>query len=651
MTQSEQDIVKDLNWFLSEYDRMIDVILSNLNTLKEELQKKSSKKEKIVANYQDIIKFKIEVVYSLLIKLEELVFSTTFAYYRKYHGSLRGEVSPVEFDDTKREASYIFDSFLAQYKSLLDLSIKFASEFTVADLPNVPKKMDLDSFEKLVNVLTKRYQKKNKSKSAEYYRFLVKSGRFSYLKNILRNFIKEITSLEEIKHYRDYTIHHGYFRHQLKGKAIEGQVHFSYWIPSLIKIGKNYDVSPSSSQRLDHFCRVKLHKLLLLIAEMTDLIYDDNLRQPYIAKLNNFPPELVKDVLLKISRKGFWADRVFFDEKAFEAFLKSEGIDFSELVEDFTYSEIDNEKGKKAKNGLVVEKVYFKPIGPISVFRTRFITNFKERTPAIERIERPTYGITFSNLDLKELVAKNPQLENVLDTLLRAGLVYVIKTKEEIRYGSVRDDLKIVFVSLNNLTDFRWSSIQIPEMTYLTYFRPRTPEETEETRRILGNSTDEYLKKEDEEREEIQKEYAEWKEKPIHYFENTVDVVDKDKNILSRITHREFLKEQKVNFQNWKQNKLVTYLEKSGKVATLIVPLFGQKTMDQKRLEKLVKTCKKYWKGKPKHFLDSEKEWIGKNKKTYDANVKKAKEEFASCIKKYNYLVPVLRLINSDVFA
>jgi hypothetical protein len=87
MTQTEQDRLRDLNWFLSEYDRMIDVILSNLNTLKEELQKQGSKKEKIVASYQDIIKFKIEVVYSLLLKLEELIFSTTFAYHRKYHGS------------------------------------------------------------------------------------------------------------------------------------------------------------------------------------------------------------------------------------------------------------------------------------------------------------------------------------------------------------------------------------------------------------------------------------------------------------------------------------------------------------------------------------------------------------------------------------
>jgi len=643
MTQTEQGIIKDLNWFLSEYDRMIDVILSNLNTLKEELQKQGSKKEKIVANYQDIIKFKIEVVYSLLIKLEELVFSTTFAYYRKYHGSLRGEFSSVEFENTKREASYIFDSFLAQYKSLLDLSIKFAFEFAITDLHGAATKTKFDSLEKMAELLIK----KDKSRYKKIYRLLNSSGKFAYLQNILSGFIREEAFLEEVKEYRDYTIHYGYFRHQLKGKAIEGQVLFSYWIPSLIKIGKSYDVSPSSSQRIDHFCRVKLQKLLLLIAEMTDLIYDDSLRRPYISKIGNFQPELVKDALLKISQKDFWADRVFFDEKEFEAFLRSRGIAPSELVEDFTYSEMDKEKGKKGKKRLVFEKVHFKPIGQIRVFRTKLITHFKEGTPSTERIERPSYGVTFSNLELKELVAKDPQFEDVLDTLLRSGLVYVIKTKEEIRYGSVRGDLKAMIFSLKELSDFKWSHIQVPE---IQYFRPRTQEETDTTRRILGNGADEFLKKEDEEKQELQKEYKEWKKEPIHYFKNDVNVVDKDKKILSRITHREFLEEQKVNFQNWKQNKLIKYFEENENVKTVIFPLAGQKPVDPKWLEGLIKTCKKHWKGKPRHFLDLEKKWIRESKKAYQENVKKAKEEFAVCIGKYSYLIPVLRLINNDVF-
>ena len=385
----------------------------------------------------------------------------------------------------------------------------------------------------------------------------------------------------------------------------------------------------------------------MLVAQMTDHIYDDKMRQPYISKIGTFQPELVKDVLLKISRKGFWADRVFIDEKQFEAFLTSKGIDRSELIEDFTYSEYDKKKGKKGKNFLAVEKVHFKPIGQLSVFRTKFITDFEKKKPSTERLERPSYGVTFSNLTLKEIVDKNPQFADVLDTLLRAGLVYMAKTKEEIHYGSIRDDLKALVFSLKELSDYKWAHIQVPEMKY---FRPRTQEETETARRILGDRTDAFLKKEDEEKKELQKEYEEWKKEPVHYFENFVDVIDKDNNLLSRISHRDFLEEQKVNFKNWKQNKLITIYEENGNVETAIFPLAGEKAKDPKWLDRLIKTCKKRWKGKPEHFLDWEKKSIRKSKKEYNTYVKKTQKQFAPCIKKYNNLEPILRLLNSDVF-
>lgn len=84
MTQSIPDRLKDLNWSLTEFDRIIDVILSNLTTIKEALHEKNPEKEEIIAEYRDILNFKIETVYSLLIRLEELIFNTTFVYYKKY---------------------------------------------------------------------------------------------------------------------------------------------------------------------------------------------------------------------------------------------------------------------------------------------------------------------------------------------------------------------------------------------------------------------------------------------------------------------------------------------------------------------------------------------------------------------------------------
>jgi hypothetical protein len=281
------------------------------------------------------------------------------------------------------------------------------------------------------------------------------------------------------------------------------------------------------------------------------------------------------------------------------------------------------------------------------VFRNRFITNLRERKPSIERLEKPSYGVTFSNLTLKEIIDKNPQYADVLDTLLRAGLVYMTKTKEETQYGSIRDDLKAMIFSLKELSDYKWAHIQVPEMKY---FRPRTQEEIEATRRILGKGADAFLKKEDEEKKELQKEYDEWKKEPIHYFENCVNVVDKDKNIISRITHRDFLEEQKVNFRNWKQNKLIMFFEENGNIKTAILPLAGEKAKDPKWLDRLIKTCKKQWKGKPRHFLDWEKESIRKSKKEYNDYIRKTKKQFAPCIEKYNYLEPILRLLNSDVF-
>ena len=47
----EEKIIADLNLSLGEYDRLIGVICSNLQTLNEELYKRNSGKEQIVKEY------------------------------------------------------------------------------------------------------------------------------------------------------------------------------------------------------------------------------------------------------------------------------------------------------------------------------------------------------------------------------------------------------------------------------------------------------------------------------------------------------------------------------------------------------------------------------------------------------------------------
>ncbi|MGE5638445.1 MAG: hypothetical protein ACM3WQ_07045 [Chloroflexota bacterium] len=570
MIHPQSDKIKDLNWSLSEFDRIIEVILSNLNTIREETGGKSGKKELVLKDYYDILNFKIEATYSLFLKLEELFFDTTFAFYKKYHGSVRGELSLVEFESIKREASYIFDSFLSQYKSLLDLTIKFVAEFSLIDLQDYSQKKVPDSFEKMLSVLIEGDKSRFRN-----YEFLKKSGQLPYLERILKNIVKEKPFWEEVKDYRDYTTHHGYVRHKLTGKSTEGQVTFSYWIPRLIKKDKAYEIDAESNLRLDYFCREKLYVLLTLIAEITDLIYDESYKQPYLDRIDSFPKELIKEVLLKISKKDFMADKIV-NENGLKEVLKSKGIDSSELIEDFIYSDLDDVKKRRKKPNLFasVEKVFYKPIGNIHVFRTRFLVNktANKEESRIKRIDEPSYGISFRDLSVADFVSRDAKLADVLDTLHRAGLVHIVKTKKgEIRYASVRDDLKLLVFSLSELSNFKWSHIQVPEMKY---FRKRTSQENDNTRRILGVRAEEYLKNEDAEKEEIQKEYKKWKKQSVHYFENTINITDKDKNVLLRITHEEFVEEKKLGFKNWKQNLRIQHWDKNGSINSSLVPFF-----------------------------------------------------------------------------
>lgn len=631
MTQSIQDRFKDLNWSLTEFDRIIDVILSNFTTIKEELHEKNPEKEEIVAEYYDILNFKIETVYSLLIRLEELIFSTTFVYYKKYHGPIRGELSQVEFENIKREISYIFDSFLTQYQSLLDLAVKFIIKFSFAG-EGLSK---IDSFGRLLTIYDNHGRSKNKKKRE----ILEKSG-------VFKNLIKNRAALEDIKMYRDYIIHHGYVRHQLEARSTEGHVLFSYLIPLLIKTGKiSYDIDPSVILRIDHFCRQKLHLLLSSIAELTDFIYEDSFKHQYISKLKTFPPELTKEVLLRISKKDRWADKVFFEEEKLKAFLASEGINFNELVEDIIHIEKEEDESDESV-GLRLEKVYYKPIGSIRIFRTRFIHK-KRQENAHDRF-KPVYSVMITGLSPHDFISQKPELEEILDTLRKSGLAYVIKIKGEIRYASAKYDLTSLIVSLDELSRFKWSFIQIPEMKY---FRSRTKEETEISRKILGEKVDEYLRKEDKEKERIQKEYREWKKQPKHYFPYPLNIVDKEGRIITRITHKEYIEEKNVDFQNWKQNKRVFHIKRDDEhMESGITSFFSDKDMDQELLEKLIRACKKQWKGQPKHFLELEKERIKKHKKEYNASLEKFRKISKPIIEKYKYLMPIFSLLNQDAF-
>ena len=59
--------------------------------------------------------------------------------------------------------------------------------------------------------------------------------------------------------------------------------------------------------------------------------------------------------------------------------------------------------------------------------------------------------------------------------------------------------------------------------------------------------------------------------------------------------------------------------------------------------------CDEAWKEPFRHFLEYEEESIKMQKELYENNVKKAKDQFADVIKKYEYLKPAFTLMNRDV--
>ena len=251
-----------------------------------------------------------------------------------------------------------------------------------------------------------------------------------------------------------------------------------------------------------------------------------------------------------------------------------------------------------------------------------------------------------AGVSLEDFISGSADIGRIMNHLKGCGIVYVSKLKGVPRYASVKDDLKALVLSLMNLTQIKWMMIQIPEMKY---FRTRTPEETEQTKTALGASAEEYLKKEDQDRERLQREYQEWKRQPEHFYSEPLDVM-REKTVVQRISHRDFVAEKKQSLSNWKSNKIIQFLTRQdGTVDKLEGQLLPKDMFNEEMLGKLIAKCEEAWKEPPRHFLEYEEESVKMHKELYEKDVKKAKEQFADVIKKYEYLKPAFTLMNKDV--
>jgi hypothetical protein len=619
--------LNDISWSLGWFDFALDVIVSNLTTLKEKFPAIDSAGGKVFSDFHDIIQFKSAELYSTLMKVEELVLGTTQAFYKKYHGPFREEVAGGVLADVERSLIYSFESFLTQYKSLLDISIKFA--FTLCSTGHELKRR-IDSFERLMRTIDEK---------KEPYKIISDSGLFP-------DFVVEREELLDIKNYRDYVIHHSFLSSEKVVEGIGGHLFFKYWLPTLRQKGRGeYTVDTTSRIRIDDFCRKKLYVLFTILVRLTDNLFTDQIKDPHIRALKDETPELVRKVLVRIARKEMFADRIM-EEDELRTFLAGKEMDFGEFVEESRHSERQYE-GWKSHDGKdmshLLEKVSYRPVGNVRIFKTSYVYD-RDWKPPVEH--KPTYGVIVAGISVEDFVSGSPDIVRILNHLRGCGIVYVSSFQGTTRYASIRQDLKELILNLSNLSQFKWSMIQIPEMKY---FRPRTPEENEETRRILGKDADEFLRKEDQEREHIQEEYRRWKEQPEHYYEVPLDIVSGDK-VVQRISHRDFEAEKKQDFANWKSNKIIhLHAKKDGSVDRMEMQLVPDEMFSDKKLNEIIAKCQEMWKEEPKHFLDLTKEFLERDKKLYEEDVERFKGRFADIIEKYHYLKPVFASIDKNV--
>jgi hypothetical protein len=453
--------------------------------------------------------------------------------------------------------------------------------------------------------------------------------------------------LQDIKNYRDYIIHHAYLNQQKVAEGVGGHIFFKYSLPTLTQRGtREYTVDVKSQIQLDVFCRRKMFLLFNILATLTNSLFTDQIKEPHIKALQGENPEPIKQVLAKLAAKEALADRVMHEDEL-RAFLRQKGIDFGELVEESKHLERQHE-GIKSYDGhdmsYLMEKIAYAPIGNVRVFKTCYVYD-REWKPPTE--DKPTYGVTVAGVSLEDFISGSADIGRIMNHLKGCGIVYVSKLKGVPRYASVKDDLKALVLSLMNLTQIKWMMIQIPEMKY---FRTRTPEETEQTKTALGASAEEYLKKEDQDRERLQREYQEWKRQPEHFYSEPLDVM-REKTVVQRISHRDFVAEKKQNFANWKSNKITQFLTRQdGKVDELESQLLPNDMFNEEMLGKIIAKCEETWKEPPRHFLEYEEESVRMHKQLYADDVKKAKEQFADVIKRYEYLKPVFTIMNKDVF-
>lgn len=349
-----------------------------------------------------------------------------------------------------------------------------------------------------------------------------------------------------------------------------------------------------------------------------------------LASISGLLPEqrIAREILMKACRKMLWADALRSEDEI-DKYLSRFNLKLREFEEIKTVPMYEDLRlvGK-------MQRTSFKPIRGISLYKIR-----EEYVPGRVSIH---YGVMWPGIEINDFEGDKTIVEKVLRQLCDIGILKEIPEKlhEEKRYDLADADLKSALYELRNLSDSKWMILHDD----ISFLRKPTDDEIRFMSMIWGETEAFHIIKDaEEERFKLHQEYEKWKEYEKEYIlgsrfpedDGIINVIgwgpvtlfDENKNIIARVTRREYIEEKRRGFTGFK--------EKFGEAAA----------------KKLVELCKEHFEKTPTHFLDDAKERIEEDKRKYAEMVQKTRERYQNVFKKYDYLTPIFKTINEDVFA
>jgi len=607
--------LKDVNWIYAWFDSTIDGITSNLNTIKKEYPNNDPIK-KIFDEYNDIIDFKIKKTYNTLMKLHILKLETPISFYKKYHGPFKKEIGKGPFEEVKREVTDTLESFLTQLKSLIDISIKFG--FLLVTVNNSSRIPMIDS----LGYLDQAHRINGNRRSA--WPVIKPSGYFS-------GFINNKKSLFEIQNCRDVIIHEGYIPLQLSASINEGEVFFRYKIPKVRGRRGRRRISDTEFIDIIQFTREKFYLVLSIISKFTDMQFTANIKQKHLKELLKYPHTDVAEILRKISIKGKLGENYFKNKEKLDKYLIEHDIHPSELIE--YKKSIHEYKSKFSSSVDTTEYVDYVPMDNFEVYKVRMKHEMDGKIfPDDESYHLRKHAT-------HETFEKIPNSEKIIEHLKGCGLIYVVDDNEK-RFGPLEKNLKELIYHLLHLNQNKWT-IQLSIHKYEKYL----PEVEEVIKKIHGKK---YLKDMKKETEGFERElgwYELWKKEP-YYNHKPQQIVDQKNKVLNEIYPQDYLDESKVNFVNWRKNKIIR--ADTRKIEQLMPP--KPSVGLQETIEQLIKACNKRWKKKPPNFTNVQIRRMKRDKKDYEQKIEETKKDYKSVLRKYSKLKQILKLINGDIY-